>query len=141
MSWGTCYKGSNNIHFNYPPLMDDSRIFSDYYSSVYNDKILKQNNNIENNSDYRRYLQVNTDAIIKNNQYNACGECSICPYYNNSSNLTIPINEKTPYVFESSLSQDQPYGYENSDLKNLYLTRTQLESQKHITKYVINENQ
>ena len=25
MSWGTCYSGSNNIHFNFPAIMDDSR--------------------------------------------------------------------------------------------------------------------
>jgi hypothetical protein len=23
MSWGTCYSGSNNIHFDYPALMSD----------------------------------------------------------------------------------------------------------------------
>ena len=141
MSWGTCYKGSNNIHFNYPPLMDDSRLFSDYYSSVYNDKLLKENNNIKNNSDYRKYLQINAEAIIKNNQLNSCNECSICPYYSNPSNLTIPINQKTPYIFDSTLSQDQPYGYENSDLKNLYLSRTQLDSQKHVSKYVITKTE
>ena len=28
MSWGTCYNGSNNIHFNLPPLMSDGRNFT-----------------------------------------------------------------------------------------------------------------
>ena len=71
MSWGTCYKGSNNIHFNYPPFMTDSRLFSNYESSSQSDEILKQNSNIKTNSDYRRYLQTNADNIIKNNQLSA----------------------------------------------------------------------
>ena len=58
MSWGTCYSGSNNIHFDFPPLMDDTRLFSNYYSSVLNDSVFQNNKNIKNNSDYRKYLQV-----------------------------------------------------------------------------------
>jgi len=136
MSWATCYSGSNNIHFNYPPLMDDSRLFSDYNSSVLNDDVLKKRNNIQTNTDYRKYLQVNSDAIIRNNQLIACNECSVCPYYNNT-NVTMSSN--TPYIFQSTLSQDQPYGYETSNLKNLYLTQQQLDSQKHVTKYIVRE--
>jgi hypothetical protein len=136
MSWGTCYSGSNNIHFNYPPLMDDSRLFSDYNSSVLNDNVLKHRNNIRTNNDYRKYLQTNGDAIIKNNQLIACNECTVCPYYYNNNNT---INSKTPYIFQSILSQDQPYGYETSNLKNLYLTQQQLDAQKHVTKYIMSE--
>jgi len=138
MSWGTCYSGSNNIHFNYPPLMDDSRLFSDYNSSVLNDNVLKHRNNIKTNSDYRKYLQINSDAIIKNNQLIACNECRVCPYYNSTSSNN--ATSKTPYVFESTLSRDQPYGYETSNLKNIYLARQQLDAQKHVTKYIIGEN-
>ena len=28
MSWGTCYGASNNIHFDFPPLMSDGRNFA-----------------------------------------------------------------------------------------------------------------
>ena len=124
--------GSNNINFNFPPLMDDSRLFSDYYSSVFNDKVLKENNNIKTNSDYRKYLQVNADAIIKNNQQNSCGES---PYYTQTD---FKNNHKTPYIFDSTLSVNNLT--ETSDLKDLYLSRQRLDSQKHVTKYVISEN-
>ena len=124
--------GSHNIHFNYPPLMEDSRLFSDYHSSVFNDKVLKENNNIQTNSDYRKYLQVNADAIIKNNQLNSCGES---PYYTQTSFTT---NHKTPYIFDSTLSSSDLI--DTSDLKDLYLSRQRLDSQKHVTKYVISEN-
>ena len=71
MSYGSCSKGTNNINTNFPPLMDDTRLFSDYYSSVLNDEMLKRNNNIKTNSDYRHYLQVNAQSIISNNQLNS----------------------------------------------------------------------
>ena len=137
MSWGTCYSGSNNIHFNFPPLMDDARLFSNYYSSVLNDSVFQNNKNIKNNSDYRKYLQVNADAIIKNNQYISCIECGPNSNYNSE-----PVtNIQTPYIFNSILSRDQPYGYETSDLKNVYLSRQQIDAQKHISKYVIKVNE
>lgn len=135
MSWGTCYSGSNNIHFNFPPLMDDARLFSNYYSSVLNDSVFQNNKNIKNNSDYRKYLQVNADAIIKNNQYISCIECG------SNYNSEPVTNIQTPYIFNSILSRDQPYGYETSDLKNVYLSRQQIDAQKHISKYVIKVNE
>ena len=136
MSWGTCYSGSNNIHFNFPPLMNDSRLFSNYYSSALNDSVFQNNKNIKNNSDYRKYLQVNADTIIKNNQYISCIECGTT-----SNNTSEPlVSNKTPYIFNSILSRDQPYGYETSDLKNIYLSKQQLDAQKHVSKYVINAN-
>jgi len=134
MSWGTCYSGSNNIHFNFPPLMNDSRLFSNYYSSALNDSVFQNNKNIKNNSDYRKYLQVNADTIIKNNQYISCIECGTT-----SNNTSEPlVSNKTPYIFNSILSRDQPYGYETSDLKNIYLSKQQLDAQKHVSKYIIN---
>jgi hypothetical protein len=136
MSWGTCYSGSNNIHFNFPPLMEDSRLFSNYYSSVLNDSVFQNNKNIKNNSDYRKYLQVNADTIIKNNQYVSIAECGTNINYNSAVSDSI----RTPYIFNSILSQDQPYGYETSNLKNVYLSRQQLDAQKHVSKYVINAN-
>jgi len=137
MSWGTCYSGSNNIHFNFPPLMEDSRLFSDYYSSALNDSVFQNNKNIKNNSDYRKYLQVNADTIIKNNQYISFIECG-ANTNNKSDNL---VSNQTPYVFGSILSRDQPYGYETSDLKNIYLSKQQLDAQKHVSKYIINANE
>jgi hypothetical protein len=137
MSWGTCYSGSNNIHFNFPPLMDDSRLFSNYYSSALNDSVFQNNKNIKNNSDYRKYLQTNADNIIKNNQYVSFNECGA----NAITNSDVLLSNQTPYIFNSILSRDQPYGYETSDLKNVYLSKQQLDAQKHVSKYVINANE
>jgi len=129
MSWE--YKGSNNIHFNYPSIMMDGRNFSSYDMAPLLDKTLKENANIRTNSEYRKYLQHNADSIIKNNQLSACQECGV--YINIKSN----INNQSPYIFNSTLSKDQPYGYETSDLKNIYLSRSQLNAQKYSQRYII----
>ena len=42
MSWATCYAGSNNIHFNYPPIMNDGRNFASWQPGavINNDTII-----------------------------------------------------------------------------------------------------
>jgi hypothetical protein len=40
-----------------------------------------------------------------------------------------PVTQSnTPYVFSSALDSSQPFGYETSDLKNVYLSRHELQS-------------
>tara|TARA_Y100000741_G_C18206757_1_gene539961 strand:+ start:685 stop:1104 length:420 start_codon:yes stop_codon:yes gene_type:complete len=134
MTWGTCYKGSNNIHFNYPPIMNDGRNYSNYETGANLDNKLKKNANIETNSDYRKYLQTNADSIIKNNQLSACSETTTNPYFSgNIQNLSYT----KPYIFNSILSKDQPFGYEDSDLKNIYLSKQVLEAQMHAPRFRI----
>ena len=134
MSWGTCYKGSNNIHFNFPPLMNDGRNYSNYEAGASLDNKLKKEANIITNSDYRKYLQNNADSIIKNNQLSACDECSTCPYYSITNQN---LSTTKPYIFDSIVSNDQPYGYETSDLKNIYLSKQVLEAQMHAPRFRI----
>ena len=134
MSWATCYSGSNNIHFNFPALMSDSRTYTNWYPEVVIDKQIKKENNLKNNSEYRKYLQNNADTIIKNNQLSSCDECSTCPYFHKNIER-LPTTK--PYIFDSILSQDKPYGYETSDLKNIYLTRQSLEAQMHAPQFII----
>jgi hypothetical protein len=132
MSWATCYSGSNNIHFNFPPIMNDGRNYSSYIPGSAMDKQIKKRQNIETNSDYRAYLQNNADEIIKNNQLNACNECSSCPYVNSGNQ-----NFNQPYIFNSILSNDQPFGYQGSDLKNIYLSRQQMEAKMYAPRFNI----
>jgi hypothetical protein len=134
MSWGTNYKGSNNIHFNFPPLMDDGRNYSNYEAGASLDNKLKEKANIKTNTDYRKYLQTNADSIIKNNQLSACGECTTCPYF---SGPIQDLPNTKPYIFDSILSNDQPYGYETGDLKNKYLSKQFLEAQMHAPRFRI----
>jgi hypothetical protein len=38
------------------------------------------------------------------------------------------VQSNTPFVFSSALDNSQPFGYETSDLKNVYLSRHELQS-------------
>ena len=123
MSWGTCYAGSNNIHFDSPPLMSDGRNYASWLpGAVTNDK-LRQENNIKTNWQYRNFLTNNADAIILQNQLNACDQCCTCPArYGNNQPKT-----GTPFLYKSCVQSTQPFGYQNSNLKNEYLSSYQLQ--------------
>jgi len=124
MSWGTCYSGSNNIHFDFPPIMADGRNFANWQpGAVINEKI-RENAGITSNWQYRKYLVENTDKIIKNNQVAACDECCSIPTMNQMGQH----QQNTPYLYKSCSDNSQPFGYENSDLKNLYISGYQLQS-------------
>jgi hypothetical protein len=124
MSWGTCYSGSNNIHFDFPPIMSDGRNFASWQpGAVINEKI-RENAGITSNWQYRKYLVENAETIIKNNQVAACDECCSIP-------VMQPISgnqQNSPYLYQSCSDNSQPFGYENSDLKNLYISNYQLQS-------------
>jgi hypothetical protein len=123
MSWGTCYTGSNNIHFNFPPIMADGRNFASWQpGAVVNEKI-RQESGIKSNWQYRKYLMENADQIIKYNQLGACEQSSGgVASYGSEEKLN-----GSPFLYNSNLDNSQPFGYENSDLKSSYLSRQQLQ--------------
>jgi hypothetical protein len=119
MSWGTCYAGSNNIHLDFPPIMHDGRNYANWQpGSVINDNIRKEAN-ITSNWQYRQYLSKNADTIMQINQLSAAGDCCSTTAQYGSGQQAITNN--SPYLYKSCLDKTAKYGYENSDLKNLYL--------------------
>jgi hypothetical protein len=123
MSSWTCYSGSNNIHFDYPPIVSDGRLFTTYQpESVINQRIQKQEN-IHTNWSYRQYMQQNGLAIMKYNSLESCYELGLSP--NTKTNNTASPN--VPFLYNTSFDTNKPgYGYSNSDLKSPYLSREQL---------------
>lgn len=121
MSWGTCYSGSNNIHHSAPALMSDQRIFTTYVTACDINKSLRHNEGITNNYNYRQYLQKNALHIINENTKSAMS-CSNKPCLNSNN------SNSNKYLFSSCMDRTQPFGYEGSDLKNIYLSRERLNS-------------
>lgn len=129
MSWGTCYSGSNNIHFDFPPIMMDGRNFAEWQpGAVINEKI-RENAGIKTNSDYRNYLINNADKIIKYNQLQACDQCCSCPAVYGNMEQT---NSYGPYLYKSCSDRSAPFGYETSDLKSEYLSRQELSKRLNV---------
>jgi hypothetical protein len=125
MSWKTCYSGSNNIHFNFPPIMADGRNYASWQPDAVINERIQKNEGINNNWNYRQYLQNHGLQIMKYNSEESCYELGLNPHY--STNSTPSSN--VPYTFKSTFDTGRPgYGYCNSDLKNPYLSREQLNS-------------
>ena len=125
MSWGTSFTGSNNTNFSFPALMNDGR-FSNWSQDANINQQIKTKNGITTNNKYRQFLVNNADSIIERNQYEASGQCC-----NSQLNYATPdtqgINSnKAPYLYNCSANNGQPVGYTNSDLKNLYLSSSEL---------------
>jgi len=125
MSWSTCYSGSNNIHFNFPPIMEDGRNYSSYQpDAIINNKI-QLHESIQTNWEYRQYLQQNALNIMKYNSSEYCYDLGLPNHTNNNNTPSTNV----PHKFKSIYDTNKPgYGYCNSDLKTPYLSREQLNS-------------
>ena len=120
MSWSTCYKGSNNIYSDFPAMMSDGRVHTEHDTACeINNGILKQTG-ISNNYDYIQYLIRNGLDIMSQNTNSSQANSNVQSFSGNN----ITTNK---YLFKSMSDKKEPFGYETSDLKNLYLTRKELE--------------
>ena len=125
MSWATCYSGSNNIHFNSPPLMNDGRNYASWQPDAVIDQRIQKQEKLRTNWEYRQYLQNNGIKIMNYNNLEACYDLGLDPHVQTGKTPSSNV----PYSFKSSFDTSKPgFGYCNSDLKNPYLSREQLNS-------------
>ena len=116
---------SNNIHFNSPPMMSDGRNFSSWQPEAVVNKRIQQQENITSNWSYRQYLQKNAQQIMKYNSMESCYDLGLDAHA--TADKTQSVN--VPHLYNSFMDSSKPaFGYSNSDLKNPYLTREQLNS-------------
>ena len=115
MSWATCFSGSNNIHFNFPPIMQDGRTYSSYQPEAVVNQRIQEVNNINSNWKYRQFLTQNADQIMQFNTTEACYTLGLNPHY--ATNATPSSN--VPFLYKSTFDTSSPgFGYPTSDLKN-----------------------
>ena len=125
MSWSVCYSGSNNVDFNFPAIMNDGRNWSSFQpEAVINNRIQKKDG-IQSNWGYRKYLQNNGLQIMNYNNQEACYALGLDPHVNSDKTPS----DNVPFTFKGTFDTGKPgFGYCNSDLKNPYLSREQLNS-------------
>jgi hypothetical protein len=125
---------TNNKYANFPPLMSDGRaiIASWQPESTINAELI-ETNNIKSNWEYRQYLQKNAKQIMEYNYQESANDVG---YYKRpidvpsiQSNIVKGVNH-TPFLYGSALDNSKPFGYASSDLKNMYLSREQLEARQ-----------
>lgn len=123
MSWSTCYSGSNNMDFNFPPIMNDGRNWSQWQPDAQVNERIQRQEGIQSNWQYRQYLQNNGQKIMNYNTQEACYALGLDPHIDTG----LTPSDNVPYKFKGIFDTGKPgFGYCNSDLKNPYLSREQL---------------
>jgi hypothetical protein len=123
--WGRNYSASHNVYFDFPPLMSDGRNFAGWQPGNAVNAAIRKNENIQSNWDYRKYLTHNADKIMEINQLDAVNASGHGSFEVN------PIEQEqrnTPFMYSSVMDNRQPFGYTTSDMKELYLSRNELQS-------------
>jgi hypothetical protein len=98
----------NNIHHDFPALMEDGRSYSNWQPSAVLTEQIRKREGIKTNWEYRAYLQKNADSIIEFDKSVACSQTG-CPY----------SYTKSPTI------------HTQSDLKDTYLSRQELQTKMY----------
>lgn len=124
MSWGTCYSGSNNIHFDFPPIMEDGRNYASWQPEAVINKRIQKKEDIKSNWEYRQFMTHNGLEIMKYNTLESCYTLGLNTNSNETNNKTL---SNIPFLFTTTQDNRIPtFGYSDSDLKTPYLSRQQL---------------
>jgi hypothetical protein len=115
---------TNNRFPNFPPIMSDGRaVISNWQpEAVVNERIIKDNN-IKSNWQYRQFIRQHAKEIMEHNFNETCNDTGYLVQRDNHES-------KTPYVYKSIEDTTKVLGVENSDLKELYLSRERLDARK-----------
>ena len=122
---------TNNKYPEFPPIMADGRaVVASYQPEAVTNNELIQNNNIQSNWEYRKFLTKNGVAIMNQNFLETSNDMG---YYKRFAEAPILNNNydtdnQSPYLYKSTTDETKPKGYVSSDLKHNYLTREQLNS-------------
>jgi hypothetical protein len=123
--WENCYSASNNYNFNFPPKMADGRNWATWQPEAVVNQRIQMQEGIQTNWQYRMYLQQNGNQIMNYNTQEACYDLGLDPHVQTGKTPSSNV----PYMFKNTFDRSKPgFGYCNSDLKNPYLSREQLNS-------------
>lgn len=117
---------TNNQYEHFPPLMSDGRtsIASYQPEAIRNNDILNANN-IKSNWEYRKYLTDNAQKIM---QVDSIQYANDVGFYKRYADQPQPYGQ--PYLYKSYVDNTKTEGYTNSDLKDLYISKEQLNARK-----------
>jgi len=105
--------------------MNDGRNYSSWQPDAVINQRIQKKEGITNNWNYRQYLQQNGLQIMNYNSQEACYDLGLDPHTKTGKTPS----DNVPYMFKNTFDTNKPgFGYCNSDLKNPYLTREQLNS-------------
>jgi hypothetical protein len=119
---------TNNHYLGFPPKMSDSRALTSAYQplSIMEFKT-RQGANVKTNNEYRQYLTDNADKIEFDMMEKSLNDVGYYERFITPQNNTDGMN---PYLYQSYYDMNRPMGFQESDLKDLYLSREQLNGRK-----------
>ena len=117
---------TNNKYEGFPPVMSDGRTITASYQpeAILNEHLVKESG-VRSNWEYRQYLIKNGKEIMK---YNCTQAANDVGYVKRWADLDAGSSYSTPYLYSSASNSARPAGYQSSDLKDLYLSREQLQA-------------
>jgi hypothetical protein len=105
--------------------MNDGRNYSSWQPDALVNEIIQNQEGIKTNWNYRQYLQRNALKIMQYNNSEACYDLGLDPHTQTGNTPSSNV----PHMFKSTFDNSMPgFGYCNSDLKNPYISREQLNS-------------
>jgi hypothetical protein len=118
---------THNLYKDFPPMMSDGRVIVASWQpeAVTNNNLLKLAG-VTSNWQYRQYLTHNSEGIIKQNQAETMNDIGYVARYAKAPEEPY----KTPYTYKSYLDNTNVVGFENSDLKQLYFSKEELNARK-----------
>jgi hypothetical protein len=118
--------GANSVYPGFPPIMMDGRSITASYQpeAVLNNSLIKELG-IQSNWEYRNYLTKNGVDIMKYNYRESSNDVGYFKRYQDT-----PKEYNVPFLYPSFINNEMPNGYQNSDLKTMYLSREQLNARK-----------
>lgn len=118
---------ANNLYAGFPPKMADARsLVAAWQPEAVINHNLVESVGVQSNWQYRKYLTKNAEEIMHYNRSEAYNDIG---YYKRFTEAPIQ-DAKGPHLYSSLMDTTEVRGVDNSDLKQLYLTREQLESRK-----------
>ena len=102
-------------HDRIDPVLD-SRVFTNYTPDQ-----VKEVRKIQSNEEYRRFLVQHTDTLIREN-YDHVSAGNDTYYGHDQTNYGPPVR--------FDMEEKKPYGYEDTQTKQMYLSRVQLDQKK-----------
>ena len=125
--------GTNNKYPQFPPLMSDGRAITAawQHDAVTNAKLVEENN-IKSNWEYRKYLTQNAVNVMEQNFRESSNDLGYTSRFTSApsiqSNRISGIS--SPLMYNNVGDNTKHLGHATSDLKNVYLSREQLNSRK-----------
>lgn len=130
---------TNNVYPSFPPMMQDGRSITSSWQpeSIMNDNLIRENN-ITSNWQYRKHLMENSVSIIQRNFVEACNDTGYTLREYNPQPFGSPVLFKTIDSSNTMATAAATFG-SPSDIKQLYLTREQLNSKKMTPSFNMND--